>query len=1311
MSKERRALLRLKIQDTRFKTQDSRLRNRNSKLKAQDIISRHSSLRVLRLVSCVLSLLLPFSFEVFPAEESQTDSQKENQGRTVTITAGPDGKVTWFFGKNLGIAHGNAVVKYEDITLTADHVWADLNVEVIEAQGNVKLEMKDQTVTANYMIFDLKNKKGIMQNGMSFDDPWYNAGKEMTRLSETDSFIKRGSVTSCSLNHPHYSFEASKIVIHIKKELIAKHVIFKIGGMPLLYLPVYRRSLEEDKPARFIFKIGSNTFEGYFVKNILPIHWRMIDGSLFLDYTTRRGTSGGLEFDYDADKVKLREIFIPVPKDASNDDWQTARKKIDEILQRAQGDMDKVWLKQIYIKFQIEEQDRAKAREKAEEVLKKCKEEKADFVQLARRWSEDKDTKANGGFIGTFVISGEEISRKDGDELKPVEPGLLPVIQAALKLAPDEISELVETDRGYSIVRLNAKEENTVRVSHIFLEFQPSDKAQVAAQNKADDILTRLSEGATFEEMAKLNSDDQQTSSNGGDMGWKMFKDLDISFKNSVRILNKGDISRLIATAYGVYILKLEDKEKTPDFGSLAKEYSKAPSAEMGGDIGYKSRWELPQEVRRQAFRLEVTGVSTPIKSDDGYRIVKVEKKRRLGGDVYMRYGELYSYQVEKNPTKLGQSWDVNVHHNQTLWRSERQEYDTTTGRETLRMDRALSMMAELSLAGKQFRKDYQSYQSYTPESELRSYCAFDYYWMSKTGSSGSARFILDGTKDLSGLNTQLLQRYPEVSYRSPNYRLYELQPFRKVNYGFNFISNRIQGKTDFAALARQVSDNAQTKEKGGDLGWFRKQESGLGSKVEGDIFDPPYKLAPGDISGPIAVTDGYQIVKIEEVEEVEGKRERVRARHIFIAIDPNIRTKDEASKLADNIYRKLVEGSRPSLGFPTLNNTTFSFDANASNYFKDEYRGENNIWLQAADASVSLSKRAIMRLGVNRELNLDLDGEYRLIWHSKTQTLGNSLEYGIELDPTMDPNKRDRNVFSSAWNSRASLSIDLNRIFYPSFIPKIYALRHNITPYVRFYYVPPGESEIRSEEQKPKLYPFGPATWTYEQKRLTFGVVNGIDIKTKQKRERISLFRWDLSAGADFTEEKSSDRRYDRISNTFTLTPTKQLTFTTVLDSNPNNVGTEHPLFTTFNSDLRYSDSQRRWTGYLRRQSVYYQYAKQWQQFFKGSIDLRWSKSWSLDFELEYEYDKRAKDIYYMQIALHRMLHCWESRIVFRRYGVKGGYIRRDLTFQIDVLADPGKALGVGYDEATDSWTLRSLPGMGRVGGFLRPGGYSTYY
>jgi hypothetical protein len=708
--------------------------------------------------------------------------------------------------------------------------------------------------------------------------------------------------------------------------------------------------------------------------------------------------------------------------------------------------------------------------------------------------------------------------------------------------------------------------------------------------------------------------------------------------------------------------------------------------------------------VRREAFRLEIGSIGRPIRTDDGYRIVKVEKKRRLGGDVYVRYGDLYSYQVERNPIKLGQTWDIDIHHNQTLWRGGEQP-DTTGIQQRLRMEKALGMRAELSLAGKEFK---QVYQSYNPERELRSYVAFDYYWVSRTGSRGSARLIVDGTKDLLGEDTGLLQKYPDVSFRSPNYRLYEVQPFKKINSGLRFVSDRIQGKADFAQLAREVSDDDRTKEKGGDLGWFRKRESGISTKVESIILDDPNRLAPGDISQPIAVTDGYHIVKVEAVEEEAGRRERARARHIFIAIDPDIRTKDEASKLADEIYRELVEGDRPSLGFVTLDSTSFSFDTNVGNYFKDKYRDERNIWLQTVDASATLSKRAIIRLGVTRELNLDLNSNYRQIWHSKTQPLRNTLGFVTEEDTALDLDRRDRNVFSSAWNAQVSLSTNLHRIYRS--VPWVHAMKHTISPYARFYYAPPGESEKRGEENKPKLYPFGAATWTFERKQLTVGMTNSIDIKTKHTRERLSLFEWRLSAGADYTEEKDSDRRYKYVRNTFTLTPHKQLDFTTVLEYNPNNIGTDEPLLMSFNSDLRYSDSERKWTGYLRRQRVYNRWSKEWKQFFTGRVDLRWSRNWSLRFELEYEYDEQIKDIYRMDMSLHRILHCWESRIGFRRYGAKGGYIRKDFFFQIDMIADPGKALGMGYDDVTKSWALRSLPGVGRMGRFLRPGS-STYY
>ena len=289
-------------------------------------------LRILCLAFGVLSLLFIFPNSIFPAEEESSDSDPEQtkKYREISITTGPGGKVTWIFGENVGMAHGNAIVEYDDIILKADHIWANMDTEMVEAKGNVKLNMDNQIITAEHMLFDLRKKKGIMRDGVSFDDPWYHSGKKMSRYSSDATLIEKGAMTSCSLDHPHYSFEASQLVVRLKKELIAKHVIFKIGGVPLFYFPIYRRSLEPDKPSRYILKLGSSSFEGYYIKNILPIHWRMIDGSLFFNHTTRRGRSVGTEFEYDADKIRLREIFLPVPEGASSQEWRDVKKQRSE---------------------------------------------------------------------------------------------------------------------------------------------------------------------------------------------------------------------------------------------------------------------------------------------------------------------------------------------------------------------------------------------------------------------------------------------------------------------------------------------------------------------------------------------------------------------------------------------------------------------------------------------------------------------------------------------------------------------------------------------------------------------------------------------------------------------------------------------------------------------------------------------------------------------------------------------------------------------------------------------------------------------
>lgn len=73
---------------------------------------------------------------------------------------------------------------------------------------------------------------------------------------------------------------------------------------------------------------------------------------------------------------------------------------------------------------------------------------------------------------------------------------------------------------------------------------------------------------------------------------------------------------------------KLKNKE---DFTALAKQYSEdISSKESGGDLGYWVPGRLGKKGDNAIYKLNAGEVSAPIKSQDGYHIIKVTEKKEL---------------------------------------------------------------------------------------------------------------------------------------------------------------------------------------------------------------------------------------------------------------------------------------------------------------------------------------------------------------------------------------------------------------------------------------------------------------------------------------------------------------------------------------------------------------------------------------------------------------------------------------------------------------------------------------------------------
>ena len=181
------------------------------------------------------------------------------------------------------------------------------NVVFTNPEGRIAAERAEFNVGEGTGTF--YQASGIMSLGATVDraqfgnqDPdVYFYGNTIEKLSTRSYKLTRGGFTTCVQPTPRWEVTSASVVINLNDYAIARNMLLRVKGVPLMYLPILYYPIKDDERATgfLLPTYGSSTLRGQAISN--AFFWaigRSQDATFFHDWFTKTGQGVGAEYRY-----------------------------------------------------------------------------------------------------------------------------------------------------------------------------------------------------------------------------------------------------------------------------------------------------------------------------------------------------------------------------------------------------------------------------------------------------------------------------------------------------------------------------------------------------------------------------------------------------------------------------------------------------------------------------------------------------------------------------------------------------------------------------------------------------------------------------------------------------------------------------------------------------------------------------------------------------------------------------------------------------------------------------------------------------
>ena len=176
--------------------------------------------------------------------------------------------------------HGNAILKYQNITLTAGHILYNRNTRQITAKplpdstgaytiGRPIFKRDAETISGQQMMYDLKTERGSVKDGKANQQRKYYQGANILLDSPQALNAIDLSISTCNNDHVHYDFLCQNVRVLQNDQAVGRSVTFRIGPVPIFWLPFFVFPTKQGRQSGLLTpSVGSNDRDGIFARNI-----------------------------------------------------------------------------------------------------------------------------------------------------------------------------------------------------------------------------------------------------------------------------------------------------------------------------------------------------------------------------------------------------------------------------------------------------------------------------------------------------------------------------------------------------------------------------------------------------------------------------------------------------------------------------------------------------------------------------------------------------------------------------------------------------------------------------------------------------------------------------------------------------------------------------------------------------------------------------------------------------------------------------------------------------------------------------------